>query len=117
MAQHRDRKQKRQAVHRRVRKKVQGTAERPRLAFFKSANHVYAQLIDDEAGNTLVSASTLQKELRGNVKGSNIAAAKAIGAALAEKAVGQKIESAVFDRPEDHPPLRQEQVRLVAVDG
>ena len=98
MAKQRDRKQKRSAVHRRVRKKVSGTAERPRLAFFKSASHIYGQLIDDEAGRTLASASTLAKEMRDKVKGSNVAAAKAIGSALAEKAVSQKIENAVFDR-------------------
>src|SRR5436190_8251991 len=93
------RKLRRKAIHSRIRSKVAGTAERPRLAFFKSANHVYAQLIDDEKGHTLASASTRSKSLRGKVpKGGSVAAAKAIGEAIAELAREHKIEAVVFDR-------------------
>jgi large subunit ribosomal protein L18 len=93
------RKIRRKAIHGRIRLKLAGTAERPRLAFFKSANHVYAQIIDDQAGRTLVSASTLSKTLRGKVpKSGSVAAAKAIGEAIAELAREKKIENVVFDR-------------------
>jgi large subunit ribosomal protein L18 len=91
--------ERRHAIHDRVRSKVRGTAERPRLAFYKSDRHVYAQLIDDEAGRTLVSASTVAKALRGRVpKSGNVAAAKAVGEALAELALSKNIDRAVFDR-------------------
>ncbi len=84
---------------RRVRAKVHGSAERPRISVFRSNRGVFAQLIDDDAGRTLVSASTRSKSLRGKVpKGGSVAAAKAIGEAIAELAREQKIESVVFDR-------------------
>ena len=82
--------------HNRVRGKISGTAERPRLSVFRSENHIYAQIIDDVAGNTLVSASTVEKSFEGN--GSTIEAAKKIGAIVAERALQKGIEEVVFDR-------------------
>jgi large subunit ribosomal protein L18 len=87
----------RRAVHTRIRKKVRGTAERPRLAIFRSLNHVYAQVIDDDAGKTLVSASTTEKDLRGTT-GGNIEAAARVGKAIAERAIAAGVENVVFDR-------------------
>lgn len=86
--------------HIRLRKKIMGTAERPRLSVFRSLHHIYAQVIDDNRGNTLVTASTLDQDLRGQVegKGGNIEAAKLVGAAIAKKALGQGIKTVVFDR-------------------
>jgi large subunit ribosomal protein L18 len=75
-----------------------GTPERPRLAVYKSHRHLYAQLIDDLSGHTLASASTLDKELRDKVKGSNIKSAQAVGALIAERARKRGIEKVVFDR-------------------
>ncbi len=82
--------------HNRVRGKISGTAERPRLCVFRSENNIYAQVIDDVAGNTLVSASTVEKAFEGN--GSNCDAAKKIGALVAERALKKGIEEVVFDR-------------------
>jgi len=82
--------------HNRVRGKISGTAERPRLSVFRSENHIYAQIIDDVAGNTLVSASTVEKSFEGN--GSNCDAARKIGSVLAERALQKGIEEVVFDR-------------------
>ena len=82
--------------HNRVRGKISGTAERPRLSVFRSENHIYAQIIDDVAGSTLVSASTVEKSFEGN--GSNVEAAKKIGATVAERALAKGIENVVFDR-------------------
>ena len=82
--------------HNRVRGKISGTAERPRLCVFRSENHIYAQIIDDVAGNTLVSASSVEKEFTGN--GGNCEAAKKIGATVAERALQKGIEEVVFDR-------------------
>ncbi len=87
----------RQGVHSRIRKKVQGSAERPRLAVFRSLNHIYAQVIDDRAGTTLATASTTEKALAGKT-GGNIEAAKAIGKAIAERAQAAGISNVVFDR-------------------
>jgi len=85
--------------HRRVRKKVSGTAERPRLCVFRSLKHIYGQIVDDEAGKTLVSASTRSSELRDKVKGAKkTEAAHAVGLQVAEKAKAQGIEAVVFDR-------------------
>lgn len=84
--------------HRRVRKKVMGTPERPRLCVYKSLRHLYAQLIDDLHGHTLVYVSTLDRELRDRVRGPNIEAAKAVGKLLAERARAKGIEKVVFDR-------------------
>lgn len=91
------RQEVRRAVHTRIRKKVKGTAERPRLAIFRSLNHIYAQVIDDQAGATLCSASSVEKSA-GVGNGGNIDAAKAIGKLIAERAKEKGINSVVFDR-------------------
>jgi large subunit ribosomal protein L18 len=93
----RDRAAVRRAVHTRIRRKVRGTGARPRLAIYRSLNHIYAQLIDDEQGQTLASASTTEKDLRGGT-GGNIEAAQRVGRAIAERAVEKGINSVVFDR-------------------
>ena len=82
--------------HNRVRGKISGTAERPRLSVFRSENNIYAQIIDDVAGVTLVSASTVEKGFEGN--GGNVEAAKKIGSKIAERALAKGIEEVVFDR-------------------
>lgn len=82
--------------HRRVRAKISGTAQRPRLNVFRSAKHIYAQLIDDVNGVTLVSASSMDKDFEGN--GGNKEAARKVGQAIAKRAVEKKIEEVVFDR-------------------
>ena len=82
--------------HNRVRGKISGTAERPRLNVFRSKANIYAQIIDDVTGNTLVSASTVEKAFEGN--GGNCDAAKKIGAVVAERALQKGIEEVVFDR-------------------
>jgi large subunit ribosomal protein L18 len=87
----------RRGVRTRIRRRVQGTAERPRLAIFRSLNHIYAQLIDDERGATLASASSVEKDLRGST-GGNIEAAQRVGRAIAERALAKGIEQVVFDR-------------------
>ena len=87
----------RQGVHSRIRKKVSGTAERPRLAVFRSVGHIYAQIIDDKTGTTLVSASTTEKAL-GLKTGGNIDAAKVIGKAIAERSQKAGIATVVYDR-------------------
>jgi len=85
--------------HLRVRKKIKGTPERPRLAVFRSLNHIYAQIIDDSAGNTLVAASTLDASLKGKVEfGANKEAAKEVGKLIAVKASQKGIKQVVFDR-------------------
>ena len=93
----RNRAEVRTAVHRRIRHKVRGTTERPRLAVYRSLNHIYAQLIDDEKARTLASASTTEKTL-GVKAGGNIEAAKKIGQTIAERALAVGISSVVFDR-------------------
>ena len=92
-----DRATVRKAVHKRIRRKVQGTAERPRLAVYRSLNHIYAQIIDDERGQTLVSASTTEKDLRATT-GGNVEAARRIGQIIAERALSRGIDNVVFDR-------------------
>jgi len=87
----------RNAIHSRIRRKVKGSAGRPRLAIYRSLNHIYAQLIDDREGTTIVSASTTEKDLRGNT-GGNLDAARRIGQAIAERALAKGIEQVVFDR-------------------
>jgi large subunit ribosomal protein L18 len=86
----------RERIHERIRSKVRGTAERPRLAVYRSVGHIYAQLIDDHAGRTLVSASSVEKGNR--AKGGNVAAAKAVGQLAAERAKEKGIQKVVFDR-------------------
>ena len=86
----------RQRIHKRIRSRVAGTQERPRLAVFRSLNHIYAQVIDDGPGNTLAAASSTEKDLRG--KGGNVEGAKLIGKAVAERAKNKGITRVVFDR-------------------
>jgi len=93
----RNRAEVRGAVHRRIRRKVRGTNERPRLAVYRSLNHIYAQVIDDDNGRTIASAATTEKDLVGKT-GGNIEAAKRVGQAIAERAIAAGIESVVFDR-------------------
>jgi large subunit ribosomal protein L18 len=93
----RNRAEVRNAVHGRIRRKVRGTTERPRLAVYRSLNHIYAQVIDDEKAQTLASASTTEKSL-GVSKGGNVDAAKKVGQAIAERALAAGISSVVFDR-------------------
>ena len=87
----------REAIHRRIRRKVKGSSERPRLAVYRSLNHIYAQVVDDLNGQTIVSASTTEKDLRGTT-GGNLEAARRIGTAIAQRALEKGIESVVFDR-------------------
>lgn len=87
----------RRAVHGRIRKKVSGTTARPRLAVYRSLNHIYAQVIDDEQGTTLATASTTEKALAGST-GGNVEAAQRIGKAIAERAIAAGISNVVFDR-------------------
>ena len=85
--------------HRRMRNRFAGTAERPRLAVFRSNNHMYAQIIDDSVGNTLVSASTLQKEVKAELEKTNdVDAAAYLGKVIAERALEKGIQEVVFDR-------------------
>ena len=85
--------------HKRVRKKVMGTAQRPRLSVFRSLKHIYIQLIDDVNSKTILSASTRSKDCKEEIKyGGNILAAKAVGKMLGEKALNNKITDVVFDR-------------------
>ena len=91
-----DKNKTRQKRHLRVRNRVAGTAERPRLNVFRSLKHIYAQVIDDEKGTTLAAASSLDKGFEGT--GGNIEAAKAVGAAIAKKALEKGISEVVFDR-------------------
>ena len=91
-----EKKEIRNRIHKRIRRKLSGTAARPRLAVFRSVAHIYAQVIDDVAGATVVSASTVDKTAR--TKGGNVAAAKAIGKLVAERAREKGIKSVVFDR-------------------
>lgn len=88
----------RQKRIKRIRKKISGTAERPRLCVFKSAKHVYAQLVDDVSGNTLLSMSTLNKEFRESGDKGKTAKAHQVGKLLAEKAKGKGVVKVVFDR-------------------
>jgi large subunit ribosomal protein L18 len=91
----RKRNEIRQRVHDRIRAKVSGTAERPRLNVYRSLNHIYVQVIDDAAGATLVSASTVQAKIK---SGGNVAAAKEVGKLVAERAREKGIKKVVFDR-------------------
>jgi len=91
-----EKKEIRNRIHRRIRRKLRGTTERPRLAVFRSVAHIYAQVIDDSEGKTLVSASSVDKA--GKTKGGNVAAAKAIGTLVAGRAKEKGITRVVFDR-------------------
>jgi large subunit ribosomal protein L18 len=90
---------KRQRVHDRVRMKVSGTSERPRLCVYRSLDHIYAQIIDDRAGKTLVAASSADKGAKKSLKGGgNVAAAKVVGKEIAERAKAAGVAKVVFDR-------------------
>ena len=93
---------RRRRIQLRQRKRISGTSERPRLSVFRSVSHIYAQVIDDQAGTTLVSASTTEPALKGKMtegaKGGNLAGAKAIGVAVAERLKARGITRVVFDR-------------------
>jgi len=94
-----DKNKIRKRKHVRVRKKISGTADCPRLCVYRSNSHIYAQIIDDEAGVTLVSASSLDKDIKGELSnGSNIQAASAVGKLVAERAAAKAIKDVVFDR-------------------
>ncbi|MDN5293875.1 MAG: large subunit ribosomal protein [Eubacteriales bacterium] len=93
------RKEIRARRHRRVRKKIFGTPERPRLTVYKSLKHIYAQIIDDTKGHTLVAASTLEPELRNSLKShKDMEAARRVGELIAKKALAKGIDKVVFDR-------------------
>jgi len=94
-----DKEEARKRRHLRVRKKVKGTQERPRLNVFRSIDHIYAQLIDDFSGKTLAHASSMDKELKGgDITGGNINSAKAVGELIANRAVDKGIKDVIFDR-------------------
>jgi large subunit ribosomal protein L18 len=94
-----DRRAPRDKRHHRLRRWVRGSQERPRLAVFRSLNHIYAQVIDDETGRTLVAADSRSKEFRtGQPRGGNVEAAKAVGTLLAQRAKAAGVERVVFDR-------------------
>ncbi len=94
-----DRANERARIHRRIRRKILGSSGRPRLCVFRSLHHIYAQVIDDGGGSTLVSASSVEKTLRGELKSTgSVAAAKAVGKAIAQRAKAKGIELVVFDR-------------------
>jgi len=91
-----NRKGIRQRIHKRIRRKVTGTADRPRLAIYYSNQHIYVQVIDDSAGKTLISASTMDKSIED--ASSNVVSAQKVGALIAERAKGSNISAVVFDR-------------------
>jgi large subunit ribosomal protein L18 len=91
----RNRNEIRQRIHFRIREKLSGTAERPRLNVYRSLDHIYAQMIDDQAGVTIVSASTVAAKIK---NGGNVAAAKEVGKLVAERAIEKGIKKVVFDR-------------------
>jgi large subunit ribosomal protein L18 len=94
-----DRRASRDERHRRLRRRVRGTAVQPRLAVFRSINHIYAQLIDDDAGRTLVAVDSRSKAFRAeHPSGGNVAAAKAVGELLAARARERGVERVIFDR-------------------
>ena len=99
MVSKKSRQEVRAKKHMKIRNRFSGTAERPRLAVFRSNNHMYAQIIDDTVGNTLVSASTLQKEVKAELeKTNNVDAAAYLGTVIAKKAIEKGINTVVFDR-------------------
>ncbi len=99
MAGGQEKQEGRERRHRRVRKRIVGSAERPRLSVFRSARHIYAQIIDDEQGRTLAAASTLSEEIREKTKaGDKTTAARLVGELLAAKAIAVRVERVVFDR-------------------
>jgi large subunit ribosomal protein L18 len=94
-----DRRELRLVRHRRIRKKISGTPERPRLSVYRSEKHIYAQIIDDVNGRTIVAASTVEKVLREKLQKTwNVDAAKEVGKLIAERAIAKGIKDVVFDR-------------------
>ncbi len=93
-----DRSERRQIRHRRVRGKVSGSTGRPRLVVYRSLKHIYAQVVDDQSGHTLVSASSLDARLRAKAAGGNIDGAKEVGQLVAERTLAKGIDQVVFDR-------------------
>jgi large subunit ribosomal protein L18 len=93
-----DLRARRHRRHRRVRARIEGSPARPRLAVFRSLSHIYAQVIDDDAGHTLASASTLEPSLRADLSGNKTEQARQIGKVVAERARSRGIETVVFDR-------------------
>ncbi|HTY62729.1 MAG TPA: 50S ribosomal protein L18 [Acidobacteriota bacterium] len=94
-----DRADERRRIHKRIREKVTGKPDRPRLCVFRSLKHTYVQIVDDAAGKTLVAASTAEKAVRGDLKqGGNISASKLVGKVIAERAKAKGIDTVVFDR-------------------
>jgi large subunit ribosomal protein L18 len=99
MAKHVSKNEVRKRIHLRLRKKIRGTQERPRLSVFRSLNHIYAQIIDDDRGVTLVSASSLDREVRArSASGGNLTGAKVVGEEVAKRARARGIEKVVYDR-------------------
>ncbi len=99
MVSKKSRQEVREKKHMKVRNHISGTAERPRLAVFRSNNHMYAQIIDDTVGNTLVAASTVEKEVKGELeKTNNVDAAAYLGKVIAGRALEKGIDTVVFDR-------------------
>ena len=93
-----NRKATRKRIHGRIRKKISGTSEKPRLTVNISGKHIYAQAVDDDAGKTLAAASTVEKAMAGKGKGANRASAEVVGKAFAERLLAKKKDSVVFDR-------------------
>jgi len=94
-----DRNSERRRIHKRIRNKISGSTERPRLCVYRSSRYIYAQIVDDSQGKTLAAASTIEKDLRGECKGTgNIEASKLVGKKIAERAKSKGIETVVFDR-------------------
>jgi len=93
-----DKNDSRQKRHRRLRKRVDGNSERPRLNVYRSLTHIYAQVIDDNKGHTLAAASSLDAALRGDKNGGNVEGAKVVGTLIAERAKAAGVEKVVFDR-------------------
>lgn len=93
-----DKNSTRSRRHNRIRKRVQGSAERPRLNVYRSLNHIYAQVIDDDKGHTLVSASSVDKDLRTAKNGGNLEGSVAVGKLIAERAIAAGVTKVVFDR-------------------
>ena len=93
------REEHRRRIHRRMRKRIIGTTERPRLCVHRSSRHIRAQVVDDLTGTTIVAASSLDKEVKSAIKGGgNIAASKVVGKVVAERAMGKGVDKVVFDR-------------------
>jgi large subunit ribosomal protein L18 len=94
-----DRNSERRRIHKRIRTKVSGSSDRPRLCVYRSSRYIYAQIVDDSLGKTLAAASTIEKELHGEGKGTgNIEASRLVGKTIAERAKSKGIETVVFDR-------------------